>query len=66
MGLGLSISRRIIEDHGGDLRLVETSTKGCVFEIVLPGGATSIAAPTKGYAALSGPISEFTENGLVR
>ena len=58
MGLGLSISRRIIEDHGGDLRLVETSSKGCVFEIVLPGVATSeatsidttIAAPTTSYA----------------
>ena len=42
MGLGLSISRRIIEDHGGDLRLVETSSTGCVFEIALPGVATSI------------------------
>ena len=37
MGLGLSISRRIIEDHGGDLRLTETSSRGCTFEIVLPG-----------------------------
>jgi signal transduction histidine kinase len=36
MGLGLSISRRIIEDHGGDLRLTETSSKGCTFEITLP------------------------------
>jgi C4-dicarboxylate-specific signal transduction histidine kinase len=36
MGLGLSISRRIIEDHGGSLRLTETSSKGCIFEITLP------------------------------
>ena len=36
MGLGLSISRRIIEDHGGNLRLAETSSKGCSFEIALP------------------------------
>ena len=36
MGLGLSISRRIIEDHGGDLRLTETSSHGCTFEITLP------------------------------
>jgi signal transduction histidine kinase len=36
MGLGLSISRGIIEDHGGDLRLTETSAKGCIFEITLP------------------------------
>jgi C4-dicarboxylate-specific signal transduction histidine kinase len=36
MGLGLSISRRIIEDHGGSLRLTETTSKGCTFEIALP------------------------------
>jgi signal transduction histidine kinase len=36
MGLGLSISRRIIEDHGGGLRLTETTSKGCTFEITLP------------------------------
>ena len=36
MGLGLSISRRIIEDHGGDFRLTETSSRGCTFEITLP------------------------------
>jgi signal transduction histidine kinase len=36
MGLGLSISQGIIEDHGGDLRLAETSSKGCIFEITLP------------------------------
>ena len=35
MGLGLSISRRIIEDHNGSLRLTETSSKGCTFEITL-------------------------------
>jgi signal transduction histidine kinase len=36
IGLGLSISRRIIEDHGGNLRLTETSSNGCAFEIALP------------------------------
>ncbi|SIO51795.1 His Kinase A (phospho-acceptor) domain-containing protein [Bradyrhizobium erythrophlei] len=36
MGLGLSISRRIVEDHGGALRLAETSSHGCIFEITLP------------------------------
>ena len=42
MGLGLSISRRIIEDHGGDLRLTETSSKGCIFEITLPSGGKGL------------------------
>jgi C4-dicarboxylate-specific signal transduction histidine kinase len=41
MGLGLSISRRIIQDHGGDLRLTETSSNGCTFEITMPSVATS-------------------------
>ena len=41
MGLGLSISRRIIEDHGGDLRLTESSSNGCIFEIALPSVATN-------------------------
>jgi signal transduction histidine kinase len=42
MGLGLSISRRIIEDHGGDLRLNETSSKGSTFEIILPSGSEGL------------------------
>jgi signal transduction histidine kinase len=41
MGLGLSISRRIIEEHGGNLKLTETTSKGCTFEITLPVIATS-------------------------
>jgi signal transduction histidine kinase len=36
MGLGLSISQRIIEEHGGNLRLTETSSRGSKFEISLP------------------------------
>ena len=46
MGLGLSISRRIIEDHGGDLRLTETSSKGCTFEITLPSGGEDLTGTT--------------------
>jgi signal transduction histidine kinase len=40
-GLGLSISRKIIKDHGGELRLTKTSSNGCIFEITLPSVATS-------------------------
>jgi C4-dicarboxylate-specific signal transduction histidine kinase len=36
MGLGLSISRKIIEDHRGELRLTKTGSTGCTFEITLP------------------------------
>lgn len=36
MGLGLAICRRIIEEHGGTLRLAEAHSHGATFEIVLP------------------------------
>ena len=36
LGLGLSISRKIIEDHGGNLRLTQSGANGCIFEITLP------------------------------
>lgn len=36
MGLGLAISRTIIEDHGGALRVARTSPHGTAFELTLP------------------------------
>jgi signal transduction histidine kinase len=36
MGLGLAICRKIVEEHGGALRLAETHSHGSMFEIVLP------------------------------
>jgi signal transduction histidine kinase len=36
-GLGLAISRELAQAHGGDLTLVETSRRGTVFELRLPG-----------------------------
>jgi signal transduction histidine kinase len=41
MGLGLPFSQKIIEEHGGDLRLIKTSSNGCTFEITLPPVATT-------------------------
>ena len=35
-GLGLGISRDLARRHGGDLRLVESSTRGSRFELTLP------------------------------
>jgi signal transduction histidine kinase len=51
MGLGLAISRRIIEDHGGDLRLVETDSDGCTFEITLPSVVTSDSGLRRAHEA---------------
>lgn len=36
MGLGLSICRTIIEEHGGTLRLTKSGSAGSTFEIALP------------------------------
>lgn len=35
-GLGLTVSQKIIEDHGGDLRLERSSPKGTTFVVRLP------------------------------
>ncbi|MFC5931627.1 sensor histidine kinase [Cryobacterium melibiosiphilum] len=48
-GLGLGISRDIAREHGGDLRLVESSTRGSKFELILPlapAGHTDTVAPS--------------------
>jgi len=36
MGLGLSISRRIIEDHGGSMWATPNEPQGAVFQLTLP------------------------------
>jgi signal transduction histidine kinase len=36
MGLGLSICRTIVEDHGGNLRLSKADSRGTSFEVVFP------------------------------
>jgi PAS domain S-box-containing protein len=42
MGLGLSISRRIIEDHGGRLFATPNEPQGAVFQFTLPAEVESI------------------------
>src|SRR4051794_37658402 len=42
-GLGLSLCRTIMEDHGGKLRLTETNLPGSNFELSFPLGSTSDA-----------------------
>ncbi len=41
MGMGLSICRTIVENHGGQMRLAKTETPGCRFEFTLPIQAVS-------------------------
>jgi signal transduction histidine kinase len=40
MGLGLAICRTIVEEHGGNLRVTKTDSKGSIFEIALPIAST--------------------------
>ncbi len=35
-GLGLAIAQKIIQDHGGDIVLVKTSSEGSTFKLTLP------------------------------
>jgi signal transduction histidine kinase len=52
-GLGLTVVQKIVQDHGGDVRVESTSSEGTVFLIVLPG--------TRGT-----PIASATGDGVVR
>jgi C4-dicarboxylate-specific signal transduction histidine kinase len=45
MGMGLAISRTVIEQHGGRLRLKKTGENGTVFEIALPAARQPFVAP---------------------
>jgi len=47
MGLGLSISRRIIEDHGGTIRAETRSEAGAVFTVYLPAGPARKTTPVR-------------------
>jgi signal transduction histidine kinase len=60
MGLGLSLCRTTVEDHGGHLELTKTDSYGSIFEITLPiaqeASATAPAAwPRSRQSALSRP-----------
>ena len=42
LGLGLSISKSIVEAHGGKLTLVESSPNGATFRLTLPAMMTAV------------------------
>ena len=45
-GLGLAVSKRIIEEHGGAITAMNNATGGATFRIVLP-----VRTPLKSEAA---------------
>lgn len=46
-GLGLPLSKRLVEVLGGELRLASTSEEGAVFEIVVPGIHSRTSGPPR-------------------
>jgi signal transduction histidine kinase len=54
MGLGLSICRTIVEEHGGTLRLTKSGPAGSSFEIVLPIASPQQQADEKQTTAATG------------
>jgi signal transduction histidine kinase len=38
LGIGLCVCRRIVEEHGGEVRVVPTNGRGACFEVELPAG----------------------------
>lgn len=46
-GLGLPVTRRIIEDHGGEITLLDGNEGGCCFRIMLPQAETDDPGATR-------------------
>jgi signal transduction histidine kinase len=40
-GLGLLLSRKIVEENGGEIRFFSEPRKGSIFQVILPGGGRS-------------------------
>jgi len=47
IGLGLYVSKRIVEAHGGSLQVLSTDGRGATFQATLPRGLTDTEAPTE-------------------
>lgn len=46
LGLGLSIARKVVRAHGGDINIRNMPSKGCIFSIEVPLSAGGVPAPS--------------------
>ena len=63
-GLGLAIAHKIVNDHGGSLRVKNTSAAGTTFELVLPLNYSMLTASVVHASIVSGsPWAGAQKNG---
>jgi len=61
-GLGLSIARRIVTDHGGEIRLATEPSKGTTFSVTLPAHVCEAGATTPPHPVVD-PAARPTSQG---
>jgi len=61
-GLGLTVVQKIVQDHGGDVTVAQTSPEGTVFRITLPRPAPAGAANDTLAADESSPSTRDSVN----
>jgi two-component system, NtrC family, sensor kinase len=61
-GLGLAVTKRVVEEHQGRIRVESTEGQGATFRIILPADTSTIIDPSE--TATSKPTAAELERGL--